>query len=72
MLVICFFILFIWVLLKSVIDFVNVWKSEVLFYWQNWGELEFVDLYCGMFGEFWFVIFGKVCEEVGSDLLVKK
>ena len=71
-LVICLFILSIWALLKSATDFVNVWKSEAPLHWQNWGEPEFVDLYRGMFGELWPVIFGKACEEAGSDLLVKK
>jgi len=59
-------------LLKSATDFVNVWKSEAPLHWQHWGEPEFVDLYRGMFGELWPVIFGKACEEAGSDLLVKK
>ena len=70
-LVICLFILSIWALLKSATDFVNVWKSEAPLHWQHWGEPEFVDLYRGMFGELWPVIFGKACEEAGSDLLVK-
>ena len=71
-LVICLFILSIWALLKSATVFVNVWKSEAPLHWQHWGEPEFVDLYRGMFGELWPVIFGKACEEAGSDLLVKK
>ena len=66
-LVICLFILSIWALLKSATVFVNVWKSEAPLHWQHWGEPEFVDLYRGMFGELWPVIFGKACEKLQQD-----
>ena len=36
------------------------------------GRARICGLYRGMFGELWPVIFGKACEEAGSDLLVKK
>ena len=41
-------------------------------YSDTGGEPEFVDLYRGLFGLYWPIIFGKACEEAGSELLIKK
>lgn len=71
-LVICLFILPFFALIKCVADFVHVWKKEAPLHWQQWEEPEFVDLYRGLFGYFWPVIFGKACEEARSELLIKK
>ena len=71
-LVICLFILPFFALIKCVGNFINVWKKEAPLHWRQWQEPEFVDLYRGLFGLYWPIIFGKACEEAGSELLIKK
>ena len=71
-LVICLFILPFFALIKCVGNFIQVWKKEAPLHWQQWQEPEFVDLYWGLFGLYWPIIFGKACEEADSELLIKK
>lgn len=67
-----FFLLPFFALIKCVGNFIQVWKKEAPLHWQPWQEPEFVDLYRGLFGLYWPIIFGKACEKAGSELLIKK
>ncbi|WP_115718965.1 hypothetical protein [Gallaecimonas mangrovi] len=58
--------------IKTSSDFIKTWKIEVPWHWRQWGQPEFIDLYRGLFGPYWAVIFGKECEGLYSPLLVRK